>query len=243
MQMLLVTVMLGVMGSGLAQPARQVVRHRVPVFKNFPVVGLKENREEEPSVAKWEEAESEVEAGPRDARQAEPSSYTEDLNLDSDLFVEEALYLTPADREARQLADQQDYKQKEDIEQKGLDGYEFSLEDEALDSSAAERGERDGLHGAHTRHGARAGRFHTRLEVPGPADPRGGRAIAGASRNNRVQPPQVVETDYSYEDGDYEDEDYEEYEEEPRAAPRRPPAAAIGLLNSPPSSKGDYNFK
>ena len=45
----------------------------------------------------------------------------------------------------------------------------------------------------------------------------------------------------------YEDEDYEEYEEEyeeePRAAPRRPPAAAIGLLNSPPSSKGDYNFK
>ena len=229
--MLLVMAMLGMLGRSLAQPARQVVRHRVPVFKNFPVVGLKENREEEPSVARWEEAESEVEAGPRDARQAEPSSYTEDLNLDSDLFVEEALYLTPADREARQLGPESPER------------YEFSLEDEALDSSAAERGERDGLHGAHARHGARAGR----LEVPGPADLRGGRAIAGASRNNRVQQPQVVETDYSYEDGDYEDEDYEEYEEdyeeEPRAAPRRPPAAAIGLLNSPPSSKGDYNFK
>ena len=111
---------------GLSSPAR-VIRQRLPKFKNFPIVGLKSP---EPA---------ELEDHRRDARE------TEQLE---DQFVEEAVFLTPEDREQRAL---------EDV------GLETLLEDEEAESY--KRIERDGGHGHHQAGGHRGGRHHQPAQV------------------------------------------------------------------------------
>lgn len=64
-------------------------------FKNFPVVGLRE----EPALSTQPEAEMKEDV--REPREADISSYT-DSSLD-DTFIEEALFLTPEDREEREF--------------------------------------------------------------------------------------------------------------------------------------------
>jgi len=124
-------------------------------FKNFPVVGLRsspasplpllalEGEQEvqevpsEEAARRLEELEEEV---PRQARQADINSYS-DSNLD-DTFIEEALFLTPEDREEREYSPRfEDWAEEEGEGGQG--------EGEVV------RLERDGLgghHGAH--HGA-----------------------------------------------------------------------------------------
>jgi len=92
-------------------PAR-VLKQRVPKFKNFPVVGIKENHSAEADI----EQEALVEH-PRDARNADAQWNNHD-DTDSaaagqydvehldDTFVEEAIFLTPEAREARALEEE-----------------------------------------------------------------------------------------------------------------------------------------
>merc|ERR1712123_216304 len=74
-------------------------RQRYTSFKNFPVVGIKENHEVETPVEKVEDM-VDTDNVARAARQVEPSSYTDSLD---DVFVEEAVYLTPEDRDQRAI--------------------------------------------------------------------------------------------------------------------------------------------
>merc|ERR1712001_784783 len=114
---------------GLSSPAR-VIRQRLPKFKNFPIVGLKSP---EPA---------ELEDHRRDPRE------TEQLE---DQFVEEAVFLTPEDREQRAL---------EDV------GLETLFEDDGLKAEEAEsykRIERDGGH--HHAGSHRGGRHHEPAQV------------------------------------------------------------------------------
>ena len=117
-----------------SSPAR-VRKTRVQKFKNFPVVGLKESAPEpivEPVLDK-------VDEHPRDARQV--GEYrSEPENLD-DVFVEEAVYLTPEDREQRALAKQHNEDEL--------------FNDESLDIVDSVRPERDGAHGHHGGHNNR----------------------------------------------------------------------------------------
>merc|ERR1711874_445315 len=72
-------------------------RQRYASFKNFPVVGIKENHEVEvEDPVEKVEGMVDTENVARAARQVAPNSYTEALD---DTFVEEAIYLTPADRD------------------------------------------------------------------------------------------------------------------------------------------------
>ena len=81
----------------------------------------------------------------RAARQVEPSSYTDSLD---DVFVEEAVYLTPEDRDQRAI----DIDDNE-ISDTEFDNYEyndnFEYNDETLVEEENERPERDGAHGSH----------------------------------------------------------------------------------------------
>lgn len=95
-------------------------------FKNFPVVGLRQD------------AEGEMEEEVREPRAADISSYT-DSSLD-DTFIEEALFLTPEDREEREFSPRFEDWAEEESELEG--------EVEVL------RPERDMLGGHHGDHGA-----------------------------------------------------------------------------------------
>lgn len=134
-------------------------RQRYTSFKNFPVVGIKENHEEESPIETVEEAVY-TENIPRAARQVEPSSYTDSLD---DVFVEEAVYLTPEDREQRAI-DNDDG----DVSYVELDNFEYA--DESLVEEENERPERDGAHGSHgsSRHSANRNsrRFQQSQQVP-----------------------------------------------------------------------------
>merc|ERR1711872_21093 len=141
LKMLHVFLML-LVGSTLSLPARQ----RYTSFKNFPVVGLKqEPAEESPEV--MVESIAEVENSARAARQVEADSYTDTLD---DVFVEEAVYLTPEDRERDQRA-----LEVEEIEAANLDLDNFDFADESLADDEIDRPERDGAHGSHGSHGPR----------------------------------------------------------------------------------------
>jgi len=190
-----------------SSPAR-VRKTRVQKFKNFPVVGLKESAPEpvfelEPVV--------EVEEHPRDARQV--GEYrSEPENLD-DVFVEEAVYLTPEDREQRALAKQH--------------GQDELFHDESLDTVDNVRAERDGAHGHHGGHNRN----------------RGGRA------NHRAAPAPLttINDEYdNYEDSYDDDYDYEEpqpqQQQQRRGKQSGATGLALGVLSSPPSSDGNYNF-
>merc|ERR1711913_175694 len=167
-------------------------RQRYASFKNFPVVGIKENHEvevEDP-VEKVEEM-VDTENVARAARQVAPNSYTEALD---DTFVEEAIYLTPADRDARGTdIDSWEYSDDE-IDDAGetsnVDLENFELIDESLPLEENERAERDGAHGSHgphgpARHSARNSRRFQQQQVPEeqdfrqplPQEQRGGRLL------------------------------------------------------------------
>jgi len=92
----------------------------------------------------------------RAARQVEPSSYTDSLD---DVFVEEAVYLTPEDRDQRAIE-----IDDSEISDTDYNNYEyndnFEYDDETLLEEENERPERDGAHGSHgsIRHSARNNR-------------------------------------------------------------------------------------
>ena len=110
---------------GQASPAR-VIRQRLPKFKNFPIVGLKST---EPV-----DSPADLEDHRRDARE------TEQLE---DHFVEEAVFLTPEDREQKAL---------EDL---------FEDEQPAEYGESYKRIERDGGHGHHHAASQRGGRHRS----------------------------------------------------------------------------------
>ena len=189
-----------------SSPAR-VVKQRVPVqkFKNFPVVGIKE-----PEPIFEDPAAELIEDHPRDARQVGEYRVEEGEDLD-DVFVEEAVYLTPEDREQRALA-----KTSQD---------DF-FQDESLDNNESVRAERDGAHhhgaGGHNRH-------------------RSGRGHAG---NHRAAPAPVILEEYDEYDYDYEPEQVQRQPQQQRRGKQSGATGlALGVLSSPPSSDGNYNFK
>merc|ERR1711892_229940 len=124
-KMLVLSLVTILASSCISIPSRQ----RYTSFKNFPVVGIKENHEEESPIETVEEA-----------------VYTDSLD---DVFVEEAVYLTPEDREQRAI-DNDD----SDVSYVELDNFEYA--DESLVEEENERPERDGTHGSHgsSRHSA-----------------------------------------------------------------------------------------
>jgi len=105
-------------------PAR-VIKQRVPKFKNFPIVGLKKTVTEdaEATVA------ASLEEHPRDAREAVVKTVSEEPDLDN-LFVEEAVYLTPADRDQRAL---------EQLDQDHEESFDALFFDEDLENDDNER--------------------------------------------------------------------------------------------------------
>merc|ERR1712055_6961 len=173
----------------LALPNRQ----RYVNFKNFPVIGIKENPEEETLVETIEETDY-SENIPRAARQVEVNSYTDNID---DVFVEEALYLTPADREQRAIENIDS-----EISDYQLDNFDFS-DDESLIDEENERLERDGAHGSHgSRHlspNRNSRRFQQSLQLPeeqdfrqqAPQEQRGGRQTGqiGAALGVLSNPP------------------------------------------------------
>ena len=114
---------------GLTSPAR-VIRQRLPKFKNFPIVGLKSTESAEPA---------ELEDHRRDPRETE---------LLEDQFVEEAVFLTPEDREQKALEDA------------GLDSL-FEEEGLKAEDESYTRIERDGGHGHHHAGSQRGGRHQS----------------------------------------------------------------------------------
>jgi len=112
---------------GLSSPAR-VIRQRLPKFKNFPIVGLKST---EPAEV---DSPADLEDHRRDPRE------TEQLE---DEFVEEAVFLTPEDREQRALE------------------VLFEDDDQADYEESYKRIERDGGHGHHHAASQRGGRHRS----------------------------------------------------------------------------------
>ena len=195
----------------LAAPAKvRKQRVLVPKFKNFPVVGLKETVDIEPVF----DTEI-VEEHPRDTRQTD--GYSEDFasadNLD-DVFVEEAVYLTPEDREQRALEEQQTQDDSWNV-----------FDDESLDNNESVRPERDGAHGHHGSSGHHA--------------QRGGRA-----GGHRAAPAPVAINEYDYEyDDEYDVPARQEPQQQRRGKQTGGTGVALGVLSSPPGSDGNYNFK
>ena len=112
---------------GLSSPAR-VIRQRLPKFKNFPIVGLKSN---EPADV---DSPADLEDHRRDPRETEQQE---------DEFVEEAVFLTPEDRE-----------------QKALEVL-FEEDSQADYDETYKRIERDGGHGHHHAASQRGGRHRS----------------------------------------------------------------------------------
>merc|ERR1712121_540377 len=99
-EMLVLSLVVLLAASSLSSPAR-VLKQRVQKFKNFPVVGIKENENIDTFDEQIVNEEPSIEH-PRDARQV--NTYSTDFSESvDDLFVEEAVYLTPKDRESRTI--------------------------------------------------------------------------------------------------------------------------------------------
>lgn len=160
--LLLITILVG---PALSSPAR-VIKQRVPKFKNFPIVGLKKTVTEDAEAT----LAASLEEHPRDAREAVVKTVSGEPDLDN-LFVEEAVYLTPADRDQRAL---------EQLDQDHEESFDAVFFDEDLENDDNERTERDGGH-----HHAPSHRASRRGQ-------RGGR------QNLRSQP--LVEPDYDYQE-------------------------------------------
>merc|ERR1719219_415219 len=175
---------------GLSSPAR-VIRQRLPKFKNFPIVGLKSP---EPA---------ELEDHRRDARE------TEQLE---DQFVEEAVFLTPEDREQRAL---------EDV------GLETLFEDDGLKTEEAEsykRIERDGGHGHHHAGSHRGGRHHEPAQVEVEYEADDYESYDYNDYNDYVEPTPVSR------------------QQPRRGKQTGATGVALGVLSNPPSQEGNYNF-
>lgn len=158
----------------LSSPAR-VIKQRVPKFKNFPIVGLKKTVTED--VELESKNQPAVDEHPRDPRGVDPQQgpvrtvYSEEP-VPEDLFVEEALYLTPADREERALEQLSQGETFDDL-----------FDDVSLAGDDSERQERDGAH--HHAPSHRAGR----------------RGQRGGRQNQRARPVQLeAEYDYDYQE-------------------------------------------
>jgi len=212
--MLVLSLVLLCASGSLSAPAR-VLKQRVQKFKNFPVVGIKETPSEiaEAEPASFTQAEPlAIVDHPRDARQVDKD----------DLFIEEAVYLTPEARDARAAAlDQLD---EEPVAVGDVFGDEifFNEETEFNDGDEHRRDERDGAHGHH-RGGHRASR----------------------TRGGRVAPPPApvvneYEDNYDY---DYEEEPQRSQPQEQRRGKQTgATGVALGVLSSPSDQDGNYNF-
>lgn len=202
-------------------------------FKNFPVVGLRsspasplpllalEGEQEvqevqEPAARRLEELVEEV---PRQARQADVNSYS-DSNLD-DTFIEEALFLTPEDREEREYSPRfEDWQEEEE-----------GVEEEV-------RIERDGL-GGH--HGAHHGAHEEDHAAPMPVRRR---SRKGGRRQQQQQAParrQEARPEESFR-GQEQDEREGRQTGAVGFAAGGGGDGGVGVLSSPPNAAGDYNF-
>ena len=200
--------------SSLSAPAR-VIKQRVQKFKNFPVVGLKEIPSEITETDSFTNADPiPIVDHPRDARQADAESY----NDNDDLFIEEAVYLTPEAREARAAALD---GLSNTPEAGAVFGDDIFFDDESVqDEEESSRQERDGAHGHHR--GGHRGSSH---------------------RGGRVSPPAPVVNEYDNYDYDYEEEEQRQPQQQRRGKQTGATGVALGVLSSPPSQDGNYNFK
>jgi len=221
--MLVLSLVLLCASSSLSAPAR-VLKQRVQKFKNFPVVGIKETpAETEP--ASYTQAEPlAIVDHPRDARQADAESYNAN---DENLFIEEAVYLTPEAREARAAVLGEQSEEPADVAVGEVFGDDIFFNDETQDDEEEvqyKRAERDGAHGHH----------------------RGSHRSSGQRGGRVAPPPAPVVNEY---DDNY---DYD-YEEEPQRSQPQPQlqrrgkqtgatGVALGVLSSPSDQDGNYNF-
>ena len=160
---------------------------------------------------------------PRDAREADAESFNDNHN--GDLFIEEAVYLTPEARDARAAA--LDHLDDEPVAVGDVFGDDifFPKETEFNEGEEHKRAERDGAHGHH-RGGHRASR----------------------QRGGRVAPtPAPVVNEYEYEDNydyDYQEEPQRSQPQEQRRGKQTgATGVALGVLSSPSDQDGNYNFK
>ena len=207
--MLVLSLVVLLAASSLSSPAR-VLKQRVQKFKNFPVVGIKENDNIDTFDEQIVNEEPSIEH-PRDARQVDNYSTDFSDSVD-DLFVEEAVYLSPEDREARSVDPDGRIRTLEE------DPAAFLFDE--VDENEQVRAERDGAHGHH-------GSNH-----------RGGRA------QQRAPAPVAIEYDDEY-DYDYQEpaRAHAQPQQQRRGKQTGATGVALGVLSSPPSSDGNYNFK
>ena len=220
--MLVLSLVLLCASSSLSAPAR-VLKQRVQKFKNFPVVGIKETPAE-PEPASYTQAEPlAIVDHPRDAREADAESFND--NHDGDLFIEEAVYLTPEAREARAAA--LEGLSEEPAAVGDVFGDDIFFNDETQqdgDDEEYNRHERDGAHGHH----------------------RGNHRGSG-QRGGRVAPaPAPVVNEYDNYDYDYQEEEpvqRNQPQQQRRGKQTGATGVALGVLSSPSDQDGNYNFK
>ena len=220
--MLVLSLVLLCASSSLSAPAR-VLKQRVQKFKNFPVVGIKETPAE-PEPASYTQAEPlAIVDHPRDAREADAESYND--SNEGDLFIEEAVYLTPEAREARAAA--LEGLSEEPAAVGDVFGDDIFFNDETQqdgDDEEYNRQERDGAHGHH----------------------RGNHRGSG-QRGGRVAPaPAPVVNEYDNYDYDYQQEEpvqRNQPQQQRRGKQTGATGVALGVLSSPSDQDGNYNFK
>ena len=221
--MLVMSLILLCASSSLSAPAR-VLKQRVQKFKNFPVVGIKET----PAMTEPLFTQAEPLAivdHPRDARHADAENYNDN---EENLFIEEAVYLTPEAREARAAVLGEQSEEPADVAVGEVFGDDIFFNDETQQDDEEEgeyrRAERDGAHGHH----------------------RGSHRGSG-QRGGRVAPPPAPVVN-EYDNYDY---DYQEEPERSQAQPQQQrrgkqtggTGVALGVLSSPSDQDGNYNFK
>ena len=216
--MLAVNLVLLFATGSLSSPAR-VLKQRVQKFRNFPVIGIQEKHNKKEAREEFDLNEELIEH-PRDARQVD--SYSTDLtDPQDDPFVEQAVYLTPEDIEARSLS-ANDLKRALP-EHENQKEFLFTETEEALDINGPLRLERDGAHG-HLHKGSdihRGGRTQQRDPAPFP--------ISG-EYDDEVY-------DYDYQEPSFQSQQHRQGKQTGAVG------VALGVLSSPPSSDGNYNFK
>jgi len=232
--MLVLSLVLLCASSSLSAPAR-VLKQRVQKFKNFPVVGIKETPAETETASYTQAEPLAIVDHPRDARQADTENYEED-NGDGDLFIEEAVYLTPEAREAR-AAVLGDLSEPQDVavganrpgqEVRTVFGDDIFFHDETQQDEEEEeytRQERDGAHGHH----------------------RGGHRGSSQRAGRVVSPPAPVVNEYDNYDYDYQEQEEEvpqrsQPQQQRRGKQTGATGVALGVLSSPSDQDGNYNF-
>jgi len=222
--MLVLSLVLLCASSSLSAPAR-VLKQRVQKFKNFPVVGIKETPAETETASYTQAEPLAIVDHPRDARQADTEKYEED-NDNGDLFIEEAVYLTPEAREARAaVLGELSEAEPADVAVGDVFGDDIFFNEEYDYNTKEEykREERDGAHGHH-RGGHRG------------SNQRGGRV---------APPPAPVVNEYDNYDYDYQEEEVPQRsqpQQQRRGKQTGATGVALGVLSSPSDQDGNYNF-